>query len=132
VKKHLGLLLSIGLIAMLVLAACGDDDDGNENGNGAGNGGDSVSLEMGEMYFEPNSISATAGTSLSVDLENAGSMLHDFTIDDLGGERVHVEVAGGESDSFTLDIPDESGTYEFYCSVPGHREAGMEGTIEVN
>jgi hypothetical protein len=90
VKKHLGLLLSIGLIAMVVLAACGDDDDGNENGNGAGNGGDSVSLEMGEMYFEPNSISATAATSLSVDLENAGSMLHDFTNDDFGGERVHV------------------------------------------
>lgn len=131
-NKRLGLMLSIGLIAMFVLAACGGDDDENGDNGGGGGNGDSVSMEMGEMYFDPDSISADAGSSVEVNLENAGTMLHDFTIDDLGGERVHVEVPNGESDSVTLNIPDESGTYEFYCSVPGHRESGMEGTLEVN
>jgi uncharacterized cupredoxin-like copper-binding protein len=131
VSKRLGLILSIGLISLLALAACGDDDNGNGGDNGGGSGS-SIDLEMGEMYFNPDSISADAGSTVTINLENAGSMLHDFTIDDLGGERVHVELAAGESDSFTLNIPDEAGTYDFYCSVPGHRQAGMEGTLEVN
>lgn len=131
--KRLGLFLSIAMVSLVVLAACGGDDDGNGNGNGGDNGGgDSIDMEMGEMYFDPDSISGDAGDSLTINLENAGSQLHDFTIDDLNGERVHVEVAAGEEDSVTLDLPDESGEIEFYCSVPGHRESGMEGVLTVN
>jgi uncharacterized cupredoxin-like copper-binding protein len=38
-------------------------------------------------------------------------------------------VAAGTS---TATIPNlKAGTYKFYCSVPGHREAGMEGTLTV-
>lgn len=131
--KRLGLFLSIAMVSLVVLAACGGDDDSNGNGDSNGdNGGSSVDVEMGEMYFDPNEISADAGSSVTVNLDNAGSQLHDFTIDDLGGERVHVEVASGEDDSVTLEIPDDAGDIEFYCSVPGHRESGMEGTITVN
>lgn len=122
----------LALVSLVALAACGgDDDEGNGDDNGNGNGGSSVDMEMGEMYFEPDSVTAEAGSTLTVNLENAGSQLHDFTIDDLGGERVHVEVPAGEEDSASLDIPDDAGEIEFYCSVPGHRAAGMEGTITV-
>jgi uncharacterized cupredoxin-like copper-binding protein len=134
VLKRLGLFLSIALVSLVVLAACGGDDNGNGNGNGGDNGGSAseVDMEMGEMYFDPDSVSADAGSSLTVNLENAGSQMHDFTIDDIGGESVDVDVPAGESDSVTLDIPEDAGEIEFYCSVPGHREAGMEGTITVN
>ena len=133
-KKRLMMMLSLAVVSLFVIAACGgDDDNGDDSGNGNGNGsGGSVSMEMGEMYFDPDSVSADAGSTLEISFENAGNQLHDFTIDDLGGERVHVEVAAGESDSVTLNIPDDSGEIEFYCSVPGHRESGMEGTISIN
>ena len=128
--KRFGLFLSVAMVSLVVLAACGGDDDGN--GNGDGNGGSDVDMEMGEMYFDPDSVSADGGSSLTINFDNAGNQLHDFTIDDLSGERVHVEVPSGEEDSVTLDIPGDVDEIEFYCSVPGHRDAGMEGTISVN
>lgn len=133
-KKRFGLFISMVLVSMLVIAACGgDDDNGNGNGdNGGGNGGgDSVDMEMDEMFFDPDTITASAGSTYTVNLENVGTQLHDFTIDDLGGEEVHVEVEAGESGTAELSIPDETGEWDFYCSVPGHREAGMEGVLTV-
>jgi uncharacterized cupredoxin-like copper-binding protein len=132
VFKRLGLFLSIAMVSLVVLAACGGDDDGNGNGDGGGNGSSNVDMEMGEMYFDPDEVSADAGSTLSISFENAGNQLHDFTIDDLDGERVHVEVPSGEEDSVSLDIPEDASEIEFYCSVPGHRDAGMEGVITVN
>lgn len=122
--KRFGLFFSIAMVSLVVLAACGGDDNGN--------GGSDVDMEMGEMYFDPDTVSADAGSSVTINLENAGSQLHDFTIDDLDGERVHVEVPAGEEDSVTLDIPDDAEDIEFYCTIPGHRDTGMEGTITVN
>jgi uncharacterized cupredoxin-like copper-binding protein len=127
--KRFVLFASIAITSLLILAACGGDDDGNGNGNG---GGSSVDMEMGEMYFDPDEVSADAGGELTINFDNAGNQLHDFTIDDLDGERVHVEVASGEEDSVTLSIPDGADEIEFYCSIPGHRDAGMHGIISVN
>jgi plastocyanin len=131
-RTRTGFILAITLAALVALAACGGDD-GDSNGESGDNGGSGsgVDMEMGEMYFDPESVSAEAGSSLEINLENAGTQLHDFTIDDLGGERVHVEVPSGEEDSVTLEIPEDAGEIEFYCSIPGHREAGMEGIITV-
>ena len=129
--KRFGLYLSIAMVSLVVLAARGGDDDGNGNGDNNG-GGDTIDMEMGEMYFDPDSISGDAGSSLTINLDNAGNQLHDFTIDDLDGERIHVEVASGEEDSVTLELPDEAGDIEFYCTIPGHRESGMEGVLTVN
>lgn len=126
--KRFGLFAAIAITSLLVLAACGGDDDDNGNGNG----GSSVDMEMGEMYFEPDEVSGDAGSDVTINFENAGTQLHDFTIDDFDGERVHVEVPSGEEDSVTLTLPDESGEWEFYCTIPGHRDAGMHGILTVN
>ena len=131
-KKRLWLVLSLAVLSLFVIAACGDDN-GDDNGNGDNGGnGSTVDMEMGEMYFDPDSVSADGGSTLTVNLDNVGNQLHDFTIDDLDGERVHVEVPSGEEDSVSLDIPDDVDEIEFYCTVPGHRESGMEGVITVN
>ena len=54
-------------------------------------------------------------------------MLHDFTIDEFDA---HVAADRGETEEGGVTV-DEAGTYTFYCSVPGHRSAGMEGTLTV-
>lgn len=64
--------------------------------------------------------------SVTIGLDNQGNILHDVTFE---GANVFVEANGGAQawDTFTL----QPGTYDYYCSVPGHRAAGMEGTVEV-
>jgi uncharacterized cupredoxin-like copper-binding protein len=130
-KKRFMLMFSVVIVSMLALAACGGDDDNGDDSGGNGNGS-SISMEMGEMYFDPDSISADGGSTIEIEFDNVGNVLHDFTIDDLNGERVHVEVASGNTGSVTLQIPDGGGDIEFYCSVPGHRASGMEGVISIN
>jgi plastocyanin len=73
-------------------------------------------------YSEAPSGTIAAGEK-NIVLVNEGQALHDVTIPALGDSPV-VEAAGGETASATVTI--EPGTYEFFCSVPGH-EALMNG-----
>lgn len=59
-------------------------------------------------------------------LANEGNIVHDLTIDELG---VHIVANPGER--VVADVTLQPGTYTYYCSVPGHQAAGMEGTLEV-
>jgi hypothetical protein len=68
---------------------------------------------------------AEAG-EVALALDNQGLLPHDVTIDELA---IKVEAAGGQLVVDTVTL--EPGTYEYYCSVPGHRDAGMFGTLEV-
>jgi uncharacterized cupredoxin-like copper-binding protein len=56
---------------------------------------------------------------------------HSVAIDDSGGQQLAAGdiVSGGGESTATADL--KAGTYTFYCTVPGHREAGMEGTLTV-
>jgi uncharacterized cupredoxin-like copper-binding protein len=71
---------------------------------------------------------ASAG-QLEIDSKNDSSVRHDISIEGNGvDEKGEVVVNGGVSRvSTTL----KAGDYAFYCSVPGHREAGMEGKLTV-
>lgn len=63
-----------------------------------------------------------------VRLVNEGLLFHDVTVEELG-DRTVVGANGGEAAEGRVEL--EPGTYTYYCSVPGHRLAGMEGTLEV-
>ena len=130
-------LLPAVLALALGLAACGGDDDGNGNGNGAateepaaGNG-EATTLQIaadpdGNLAFDTTSLSAPAG-EVTVEFTNDSDVPHDVVIEGVDGAQT--EVISGASDSFTVTL--EPGEYTFFCSVPGHREAGMEGTLTV-
>lgn len=150
------LLLPILVLSLaLVLTACGDDGDMNDmnsdmDGSGDMSGDTGGSDDMGDMghadqantpmvdgarevevtatsfAFDPDEITVAAGEDITIVL-TADDILHDFTLEDAEG---HVAADAGETASGGLRI-DEPGTYTFYCSVEGHREAGMEGTIVV-
>ncbi|MEX0651445.1 MAG: plastocyanin/azurin family copper-binding protein, partial [Actinomycetota bacterium] len=63
----------------------------------------------------------------TLELVNDGTVEHDITIEE--ANMMVVLVAPGETGSATLNI--EPGDYTFYCSISGHREAGMEGTVTI-
>lgn len=102
------------------------------------------SLTMIDIDFDPHEFTISAGDVVEFDITNDGMLLHDFTIDDIDADvdvagdadmpsfdaDVHVELGPGDSGQMRLQVS-EPGSYEFYCSVPGHREAGMVGTLTV-
>jgi plastocyanin len=86
----------------------------------------SLSVEGTEFEFVPAELSAPAG-DVVVTLVNTGVIEHDFTIDELGA---HIHANAGETSTGTFTA--SPGTYEVYCSVAGHRESGMVGTLTVD
>jgi plastocyanin len=141
-KKLLVLLVALAL-APLSLAACGgdDDDDGGdeaateqttETDAGGAGGGETVSLSAdpgGDLAYDTDSLSAAAG-SLTIELDNPATLPHDVCLESPAGDDVGCSEQVMESTTeLTAEV--EPGDYTFYCSVEGHREAGMEGTLTV-
>ena len=75
--------------------------------------------------FDPSELEATEG-EVAIEITNLDAFDHDFTIDELG---VHAVFGAEETIETTFEA--SPGTYTFYCSIPGHRESGMEGTLTV-
>lgn len=95
-------------------------------------GSSKVSLEAnpeGQLEYNTKSLSAKAG-KVSVDFTNSSSLPHNVTIESSSGEKVGATPTfSGGSKSASVNL--KPGTYKFFCSVPGHRQAGMEGTLTV-
>lgn len=112
------------VLSVLALVACGGGDGGGGDGGDAA--GTTLTVEAGEFYFEPDSLTADAG-SITVELDNQGEDLHNFVVEEI--DETVAEAQAGSTDSGSTEL--EAGSYVFYCDVPGHRDAGMEGTLEV-
>jgi plastocyanin len=145
--KKLAALLVLAL-ASVALVACGSNSDststssGEEANGGAAaesgkesggeGGGSTVSFEAdpsGELAYTTTKASAKAG-EVTVDFNNPQSLTHDVAIEDSSGKEVgKTELIGEGETSTTVNL--KPGTYTYYCTVPGHREAGMEGTLTV-
>lgn len=150
--------ISIGLVVviaagLLALAGCGSSSSGSSSSSAttsapaaastssstasttapaAGGATSSLSLAAdpsGQLKYDKSSLTAKAG-KVSIDFTNKSPVAHDVTIESSSGS-----VLGAtpilESGSKTLSLTLKAGTYKFYCSVPGHRQAGMEGTLTV-
>jgi plastocyanin len=91
-----------------------------------------LSLEAnpeGQLKYTTTSLTARAGT-VSIDFTNKAPLSHNLTVASSSGEVLGATptfTGGSKSLSLTL----KAGTYKFYCTVPGHRAAGMEGTLTV-
>lgn len=122
---------AVGLAVAVVLAACGGggDDPGDAGGDGAAEpGGDRLEVVGTDgLAFEPDRATVAAGV-VTIELTSDPGVPHTFTIEEIDDVEV-VMAAGGETATGTIEL--EPGTYTFYCSIPGHRQAGMEGTLTV-
>jgi plastocyanin len=80
--------------------------------------------------FRQTSLTASAGT-VTIDFENQSPVPHNLTVSDSAGKVV------GQTPTFTggskaLTVKLAKGTYAYYCTVPGHEQAGMKGTLTVS
>lgn len=87
-----------------------------------------VTVDAGDMYYDGIPDELPAGP-VRVAMENVGMGLHDLVVAELDDLQVIGVLEPGETAEATVDLA--PGTYELYCSLPGHREAGMVTTVEV-
>jgi plastocyanin len=152
--KKVAALLVLALAA-IALVACGSSDSSESTAtttestaestgaNGAagavgseGSGGGEASVVEieaapgAELAYVQKEAKAKAG-QVSIDFTNPQSLSHDVAVEDSSGEELGKTelVAQGSSTGTIGNL--KPGKYTFFCTVPGHREAGMEGTLVV-
>jgi len=87
-------------------------------------GNETVQIDAFSMGFNPTIIKAKQGQQFYLDITNL-DITHSFDLDNL---NIHLNLQSGEKRIIKIN-PTESGEYEYYCNIPGHREAGMKGTL---
>lgn len=137
--RKLAALLVLAL-ASAALVACGSDDSTTTtttnptSGEAAkgGAGGPVVKFEADSeeaLAYTTTEASAKAG-DVTVEFTNPQSLIHDVALEDSAGEEIgKTDLISDGSTSTSVKL--QPGTYTFYCTVPGHREGGMEGTLTV-
>jgi len=135
------LTLAVGVLA---LAGCGSSSSSttstppstatapSTSTPAAAGGGQKLSVEAnpeGQLKYNTSTLTAKAG-SVSIDFTNMASLSHNLSIESSTGATLGATpiFQGG---SQTLSLTLKPGVYKFFCSVPGHRMAGMEGTLTV-
>ena len=124
----------VGAVAVcaLVFAAIGiflptrdSDDVALTAASGAG-GETEFDITLGDLFVRPATITVPAGAEVTLVVENTGAMDHDLKVD---GETGTDMIPPGESATVTIGPFDDSA--QAWCTVPGHKEAGMLLDIEV-
>ena len=97
-------------------------------------GGTSSALSLsaspeGQLKFDTTSLTAKAG-KVTIAFTNTAPVAHNVSVASASGAQLGAtETFQGGSKTLSLNL--KPGTYKFFCSVPGHRQAGMEGTLTV-
>jgi plastocyanin len=138
-------LTAVAALAVLGLAACGGGDDDNgttaaatqpantaATGGGGGGGGSTIDISTpsgSDLAFEQKDVTAKAGSD-TISFDNRQALGHDVKVEDSSGNEIGgTDIISSSTATATVNL--QPGTYTFFCSVPGHREAGMEGTLTV-
>jgi uncharacterized cupredoxin-like copper-binding protein len=141
--KHRLLGVTVLALVAALLAAC--------SGSSTSAKPVEITLPATGMTYQPATLEVTAGQPVKLTFQNMDSLDHDFSIMEIpvemmgatqepmdGHDMSHMaqepelHVAAMMNQSATLEFtPTKPGTYEFYCTVAGHKEAGMVGTLIV-
>jgi plastocyanin len=88
----------------------------------------SLQADESQLKFDKSALSAKPG-KVTIVMKNPSTLPHDVAIEGNGVEAKGKVVNQGGTSTATATV--KAGTYTFYCSVDGHRQAGMEGTLTV-
>jgi plastocyanin len=108
-----------------------EDEEEAEAGGSAEGGGGALRLSAdsgGALRFDKSSLEAPAG-QVTIAMENPSTVPHNVSIEGEGVDEEGETVRQGRTSTVRAEL--RAGEYDFYCSVAGHREAGMEGTLTV-
>jgi uncharacterized cupredoxin-like copper-binding protein len=111
-------LLVIGVIGLL------DDDGGDASASGGAAASTTIDVTLSEFKIDGTLTAETGDVTLSV--TNAGTQQHNLVVEELGTETPLLNA--GDSAELALGTLD-TGNYTVFCSVPGHRDSGMESTL---
>lgn len=144
VSKASVLTCAVGLLA---LAGCGSSSSGTSSSASTPSTpatsssstpastpatGQTLSLASnseGQLKYDTTSLTAKAG-NVSINFTNMAPLSHNVTVASSSG-AVLGATPTFQGGARTLSLTLKAGTYKFYCTVPGHRMAGMEGTLTV-
>ena len=133
--------LTLLILAGLVISACGGTDAPKTE----------ITLDLTDFAYTPAAITIPAGQPVVLTLTNNGLVEHDFVIETIDARTVLLQDSGseahhahGEASNFDVHASaqvgettvveltvSEPGTYQFFCSVEGHKDAGMIGELIV-
>lgn len=116
------LALAISIVA-IVVASGGDDEPPTAGGGGPAK---TVAVELGDLFVRPDRVEVPLGSQLIVEVTNNGDQEHDLNLE---GETGTDRLQPGESQTADFGVIDAEA--QAWCTVPGHKEAGMVLTIAV-
>ncbi len=134
------------LVVLVALAGCGSSSSSSTNkettpattattpattttSSGSGSKLSLSANPSGQLEYNTKTLSAKAG-KVTIAFTNMAPLSHDVSIESSSGQSLgSTPVFSGGTKSLSLEL--KPGTYKFFCTVPGHRQAGMEGTLTV-
>jgi uncharacterized cupredoxin-like copper-binding protein len=127
------LVLFVMMILVWTVSACGKSGPSTN-----------LSFTMNDFSFDPNEFTVPAGKEITVHVTHHGSMEHNFIIMKLGleaGEMFddadkanvfwEIDLQPGDSETVVFTAPEQPGTYQIICGMPGHLQSGMLGKLVV-
>ena len=90
--------------------------------------GSAIEVRAVDIGWDPTTLEIPADQEVTIRVINEGVLQHDFIIEDTD---FGTDVLNG-GDETELKVTLSAGEYTYFCSVPGHRDAGMEGKLTVS
>ena len=141
-------LFSVAAVALITLTACSSSsstappgsgsssgkitigsDQANDHGTEDATGKTTFSIEASNdssgYFFKPTILQGSAGQSITLEIKNDGSTLHNFSITSM---NVNINIDPGASQEVKVTFP-QTGTVEYFCSI--HHALGMAGELQV-
>jgi uncharacterized cupredoxin-like copper-binding protein len=129
-KKSLVLLM---MILIWVVSACGTSGPSTK-----------LNFSMTDFAFDPSEFTVPAGEEITLHVTHHGTMEHSFIIMKFGtdagklfdeADKVNVfweiDLQPGDSETVVFTAPEQPGTYQIICGMPGHLQSGMIGKLIV-
>lgn len=110
------------------------DSGSEDSGSSAGASGPGGTLELkadpSQLAYDKKELESKPG-EVTINFDNPAPIPHDVVVQSSAGDDIaRTDVIQEKSDSLVANL--EPGDYKFYCSVPGHEQAGMVGTLKIS